>query len=103
MTLTRNLADAHGTEGIRVDLLNVGWTLTPNQWALKMKEGLPEDWPSRLPKTLAPSGGLLLLRTTSPGPRFIPFPLRRLSSTAQFSTWSNTPSFGGIRPPEEVS
>ncbi|MGA7343327.1 MAG: SDR family oxidoreductase [Terracidiphilus sp.] len=59
MTLTRNLADAHGTEGIRVNLLNVGWTLTPNEWALKMKEGLPEDWPSRLPKTLAPSGRLL--------------------------------------------
>ena len=59
MTLTRNLADAHGTEGIRVNQLNVGWTLTPNEWALKMKEGLPEDWPSRLPKTLAPSGRLL--------------------------------------------
>jgi NAD(P)-dependent dehydrogenase (short-subunit alcohol dehydrogenase family) len=59
MTLTRNLADAHGAEGIRVNQLNVGWTLTPNELALKKKEGLPEDWPSKLPKTFAPSGRLL--------------------------------------------
>jgi NAD(P)-dependent dehydrogenase (short-subunit alcohol dehydrogenase family) len=59
MTLTRNLADAHGTEGIRVNQLNVGWTLTPNEFALKMKEGLPEDWPSRVSRTFAPSGRLL--------------------------------------------
>ena len=59
MTLTRNLADAHGAEGIRVNQLNVGWTLTPNERALKRSEGLPEDWPSKLPKTFAPSGRLL--------------------------------------------
>jgi NAD(P)-dependent dehydrogenase (short-subunit alcohol dehydrogenase family) len=59
MTMTRNLADAHGVEGIRVNQLNVGWTLTPNEFALKVKEGLPEDWPSRLPKTYAPSGRIL--------------------------------------------
>jgi NAD(P)-dependent dehydrogenase (short-subunit alcohol dehydrogenase family) len=59
MTMTRNLADAHGTEGIRVNQLNVGWTLTPNEFALKMKEGLPEDWPSRVSRTFAPSGRLL--------------------------------------------
>lgn len=59
MTLTRNLADAHGSEGIRVNQLNVGWTLTPNEFALKKKEGLPEDWPSKLSKTYAPSGRLL--------------------------------------------
>jgi NAD(P)-dependent dehydrogenase (short-subunit alcohol dehydrogenase family) len=59
MTLTRNLADAHGAEGIRINQLNVGWTLTPNELALKKTEGLPEDWPSRLPRTFAPSGRLL--------------------------------------------
>ncbi len=59
MTLTRNLADAYAAEGIRVNQLNVGWTLTPNERALKAKEGLPEDWPSRLPRTYAPSGRLL--------------------------------------------
>jgi NAD(P)-dependent dehydrogenase (short-subunit alcohol dehydrogenase family) len=59
MTMTRNLADAHGTEGIRVNQLNVGWTLTPNEFALKIKEGLPEDWPARVGKQFAPSGRLL--------------------------------------------
>jgi NAD(P)-dependent dehydrogenase (short-subunit alcohol dehydrogenase family) len=59
MTMTRNLADAHAVEGIRVNHLNVGWTLTPNEFALKMKEGLPADWPSRVSRTFAPSGHLL--------------------------------------------
>jgi NAD(P)-dependent dehydrogenase (short-subunit alcohol dehydrogenase family) len=59
MTLTRNLADAHGAEGIRVNQLNVGWTLTPNERAIKATEGLPEDWPSKLPLTFAPAGRLL--------------------------------------------
>jgi NAD(P)-dependent dehydrogenase (short-subunit alcohol dehydrogenase family) len=56
MTLTRNLADAHGREGIQVNQLNVGWTLTPNEYKLKMQDGLPGDWPSKLPKDVAPSG-----------------------------------------------
>jgi len=59
VTLTRNLADAHGQEGIRVNLFNVGWTLTPNEYALKKKEGLPDDWPTRMPRATAPSGRLL--------------------------------------------
>lgn len=56
MTMTRNLADAHGTEGIQINQLNVGWTLTPNEYALKISDGLPEDWPAKLPKDVAPSG-----------------------------------------------
>ena len=59
MTLTRNLADAHGPEGLRVNHFNVGWTLTPNEYELKKKEGLPDDWPTRVPKAYAPSGRLL--------------------------------------------
>lgn len=58
MTLTRNLADAHGAEGIRVNQINPGWTLTANERVLKAAEGLPEDWPSRLPKEYAPGGRL---------------------------------------------
>jgi NAD(P)-dependent dehydrogenase (short-subunit alcohol dehydrogenase family) len=58
MTLTRNLADAHGAEGIRVNQINPGWTLTPNELALKATEGLPLDWPSRLPVAYAPGGRL---------------------------------------------
>ena len=56
MTLSRNLADALGTEGIRVNHFNLGWVLTPNEYALKRREGLPEDWPQRLPSASAPSG-----------------------------------------------
>ena len=58
-TMTRNLADAHGREGIRVNQFNVGWTLTANEYELKKKEGLPDDWPSKISKKDAPSGRLL--------------------------------------------
>jgi len=57
-TLTRNLADAHAVEHIQINQLNVGWTLTPNEFALKQTEGLPSNWPTRLPKSVAPSGRL---------------------------------------------
>jgi NAD(P)-dependent dehydrogenase (short-subunit alcohol dehydrogenase family) len=59
ITLTRNLADAHGPEGLRVNQFNVGWTLTPNEYELKKKEGLPDDWPAKVSKAYAPSGRLL--------------------------------------------
>ena len=59
MTLTRNLADAHARDGIRVNQLNLGWTLTPNEYALKLRDGLPPDWPDTLPPTTAPAGRLL--------------------------------------------
>lgn len=59
MTLTRNLADAHARDGIRVNQLNLGWTLTPNEYALKMRDGLPPDWPETLPPQTAPAGRLL--------------------------------------------
>lgn len=56
MTLTRNLADAHGAEGIRVNQFNVGWVLTESEYALKVREGLPPDWPEKLPRSMAPGG-----------------------------------------------
>jgi NAD(P)-dependent dehydrogenase (short-subunit alcohol dehydrogenase family) len=59
MTLTRNLADAHGAEGLRIQQFNVGWTLTKAEYEVKRKDGLPEDWPSQLPKQYAPSGRLM--------------------------------------------
>jgi len=58
MVLTRNLGDAHGAEGVRVNQLNLGWTISDSEYALKISEGLPPDWPERLPKSVAPSGGL---------------------------------------------
>lgn len=59
MTMTRNLGDALGTEGIRINQLNVGWTLTETEKALKKSEGLPENWESNLPDIFRPSGKLL--------------------------------------------
>ena len=56
MTLTRNIADTYGHEGLRVNQLNLGWTLSDTEYALKISEGLPADWPERLPKSVAPSG-----------------------------------------------
>ena len=59
MTLSRNLADALGPEGIRVNHFNLGWVLTKNEYALKRREGLPDDWPQSLPPASAPSGRLI--------------------------------------------
>lgn len=59
MTLSRNLADAYGPEGVRVHHFNVGWVLTPGEHHLKQLEGLPQEWPTSLPSAFAPSGQLL--------------------------------------------
>ena len=56
MTMTRNLASALAEEHVRLNQLNVGWTLTENEQKLKEEEGLPEDWEAQLPPAYAPSG-----------------------------------------------
>ncbi|HEX5176774.1 MAG TPA: SDR family oxidoreductase [Chthoniobacteraceae bacterium] len=55
-TMTRNLADAHGAEGIRINQLNPGWVLTPAEYAIKVREGLSKDWPNQIPREHAPGG-----------------------------------------------
>jgi len=60
MTLSRNLGDAlHLEYGVRVNHFNVGWVLTENEHRYKIEDGLPEDWPSRLPHEVNPSGTLI--------------------------------------------
>jgi NAD(P)-dependent dehydrogenase (short-subunit alcohol dehydrogenase family) len=59
MTLSRNLADALGRDGVRVNHFNVGWVLTPNEYQQKIADGLPSDWPERVPRTKAPAGRLI--------------------------------------------
>jgi NAD(P)-dependent dehydrogenase (short-subunit alcohol dehydrogenase family) len=59
MTMTRNLANALGGEGVRVNQLNVGWTLTDNEYKVKLSDGLGEDWHTRLPAYAVPSGRLM--------------------------------------------
>lgn len=55
-TMTRNLADRHAREGIRINQINVGWTLTENEQKLKEKEGLGKGWEERLAPEHAPFG-----------------------------------------------
>ena len=59
MTLSRNLADALGGDGIRVNHFNVGWVLTPNEYEQKIADGLPANWPEQLDPQFAPSGRLI--------------------------------------------
>ena len=59
MTLTRNLANAHAEEGVRVNQLNVGWTLTDNEHAIFRENGYPDDWHERVNRRFAPSGAIM--------------------------------------------
>jgi len=59
MTLSRNLADALGRERVRVNHVNLGWVLSENEYKLKIKEGLPADWPEHPPPAFAPSGRIM--------------------------------------------
>lgn len=56
MTMTRNLADRYSTERIRINQINVGWTLTENERKLKESEGFPKGWEYDLPPSYAPFG-----------------------------------------------
>ena len=55
-TMTRNLADALAPDGVRVVQLTVGWVLTPNEYRLKVAEGLPADWSDVPPLEMVPTG-----------------------------------------------
>lgn len=61
MTLTRNTAAYLGRYRIRVNQLNVGWTLTPTEHKMKIEEGKGEDWLSEAVST-RPFGRLLAPR-----------------------------------------
>lgn len=60
MTMTRNIADTLGPEGIRVNQLNVGWTLTQGEIETQRMMGAPDDWHTRIDKAGAPRGTLLM-------------------------------------------
>ena len=49
MTMTRNLADSLGKHQVRVNQINVGWTLTENEYQVMIQDGLPENWTENLP------------------------------------------------------
>ncbi|MDB6093924.1 MAG: hypothetical protein JWM32_1486 [Verrucomicrobia bacterium] len=62
-TLSRNLANAHGTDLVRFTHFNVGWVLTDNEYEKQISEGQPRDWPDKIPASYAPSGKLIAPET----------------------------------------
>ncbi len=58
ITMSRNLGDALGRDGVRVNHFNVGWVLTPNEYRQKIADGLPADWPEHVTPKNIPSGRL---------------------------------------------
>jgi NAD(P)-dependent dehydrogenase (short-subunit alcohol dehydrogenase family) len=56
MTLSRNLANYLAQDRVRVTHFNVGWVITPNEYQLKMREGLPAGWPETRDRESVPSG-----------------------------------------------
>ena len=59
-TLSRNLANAHCADRVRVNHLNVGWVLTAREYAHQIEHGMPTDWPQHVPEQFAPSGRLIM-------------------------------------------
>jgi NAD(P)-dependent dehydrogenase (short-subunit alcohol dehydrogenase family) len=59
-TLSRNLANAHGEDRVRVNHLNVGWVLTAREYAHQIEHGMAADWPQHVPAQFAPSGRLMM-------------------------------------------
>jgi NAD(P)-dependent dehydrogenase (short-subunit alcohol dehydrogenase family) len=58
-TLSRNLANAHALDRVRVNHFNVGWVLSPREYQHQRDQGLPADWPDHVPPVFAPSGRLI--------------------------------------------
>ena len=55
-TMTRNLANAHGVDQVRFNLINPGWILTQREYVDQIKKGMPEKWPEKLGKDNIPFG-----------------------------------------------
>jgi NAD(P)-dependent dehydrogenase (short-subunit alcohol dehydrogenase family) len=59
-TMSRNLANAHATDRVRVNQLNVGWVLTDREYHHQIEHGMAPDWPQTVPAQYAPSGRLMM-------------------------------------------
>ncbi len=59
-TLSRNLANAHAADQVRVNHLNVGWVLTDREYAHQIEHGLGPNWPREVASQFAPSGRLIM-------------------------------------------
>ncbi|MFZ4506569.1 MAG: SDR family NAD(P)-dependent oxidoreductase [Fimbriimonas sp.] len=60
ITLTRNLSVSKAHHGLRINMVNPGWTVTPNEIKrVEQVDGQAEGWESRVPVAVAPFGRLL--------------------------------------------
>jgi len=55
-TMTRNLANANGVYGVRVNQINPGWVLTDREYRDKIAQGLKPSWPQDLTRVEIPTG-----------------------------------------------
>jgi len=55
-TMTRTLANAHGVDQVRFNLINPGWILTQREYVDQIKKGMPDKWPEKLGKENIPFG-----------------------------------------------
>jgi len=58
-TFSRNLANAHAVDGVRINHLNVGWVSSEREHTRQIEQGQPNDWMNRLTPDQAPSGRLI--------------------------------------------
>lgn len=56
VTLSRNLANVLAYDQVRITHFNVGWVITPNEYKLKMSEGLPAGWSNNPEREHVPRG-----------------------------------------------
>ena len=57
-TMTRNLANANGVHGIRINHINPGWVLTEREERDKIASGAKPGWPETLSRTDIPFGAM---------------------------------------------
>jgi NAD(P)-dependent dehydrogenase (short-subunit alcohol dehydrogenase family) len=56
VTMTRNLGNANGVNGVRINQINPGWILTDREKKMKVEQGMPDGWWNNLPKSDVPFG-----------------------------------------------
>lgn len=59
MTITQNLGSTLGPKHVRINQINVGWTVTESENRIQAAEGQPENWQDQIPASYKPSGALL--------------------------------------------
>jgi NAD(P)-dependent dehydrogenase (short-subunit alcohol dehydrogenase family) len=59
MVMTRNLADAHGVDGVRINQVNPGWIHSEAEDDIQRKIQHDDKWFEHIPKAFAPSGRIL--------------------------------------------